>query len=76
MTGSATFVNIEVVGLSQIRQDRDDGFVQSSKRKTCKRLDKTDGTTNAKRSDIFDVSNLITQSGLEVEEVKTVHVVQ
>ena len=35
-TGSVTF-----------REDRHDGFVQSSKRKTCKRLEKTDGTTNA-----------------------------
>ena len=60
---------------SNIREDRDDGFVQSSKRMTCKRLEKTDGTTNANRSNKFDVLNL-TESRLEVEEVKAVDVVQ
>ena len=38
-----------------MREDRDDGFVQSSKRKTCNRLEKTDWTTHANRSNKFDV---------------------
>ena len=50
-----------------------DGFVQSSKRKTCKRLEKTDGTTNANRRNKFGVLNL-TDSGMEVEEVDAVDV--
>ena len=56
-------------GFVEIREDREDGFVQTSKRKTCKRLEKTDGTTNVKRSNQFDVLRPTT-SGLEVEEVR------
>ena len=62
-------------GFSKIREGCDGGFVQTSKRKTCKRLEMTDGTTNATRSKKFDVLKL-TESGLEVEEVNAVDVVQ
>ena len=54
-------------------KNRDDGFVQSSKRKTCKLLGKTDGTPNANRSNEFDVLNL-TENGLEVDELSAVDV--
>ena len=62
-------------GFTKIREDSDDGFVQSSKRKTCERLEKTDGTTNANRSRKFEVLSL-TEGGLEVEEVSAVDEVQ
>ena len=42
-------------GFSEIRDDRREEFVQKSKRKTCKFLEKTDGTTRASRSNSFDV---------------------
>ena len=42
-------------GLSEIREDRDDGLVWNPRRKTCIRPERTDGTTNAKRSNKFDV---------------------
>ena len=61
-------------GFSKIREDCDGGFVQSY-RKTRKRLEKTDGTTNVNRSNKFDVLNQ-TESGLEFEEVNAVDVVQ
>ena len=53
-------------GFSKCREDRDDGCVQSSNRKTSKRLEKTDGTTDVYRSNKFDVLNS-TESGLGVE---------
>ena len=42
-------------GSGKIREDRHEEFVQKSKRKTCKLLEKTDGTTRASRSNSFDV---------------------
>ena len=48
----------------QTREDRDDRFAQSSKRKTCKHLEKTNGTKKATRGNTFVLNP--TQSGLEV----------
>ena len=62
-------------GFSKNREDRDDGFVCSSKRKTCKREERTDGTTDVTRSNKFDVLNL-TESGLKVDEVNAVDELQ
>ena len=49
--------------LRTIRADREDGFVQGPKRKTCKRQEKTDAMTSASRSIKFDVLNM-TERGL------------
>ena len=64
-TGSVQFMVISSMSyvkcvkvFSKIRQDRDDGFVQKSKRKACRRREKTDGTTNVNRSNKFDVLDL------------------
>ena len=62
------FVKDDAKGSVKIREDR-------SKRQTCKRLETTDGTTNASRSNNFGVVNL-TDSGLDVEKVNAVDVVQ
>ena len=61
--------------LRTIPADREDGFVQRPKRKTCKRQEKSDELTSVNRSNKFDVLNLA-ERGLEVEEVKAVDVVQ
>ena len=62
-------------GFSNIREDRRDGFVQKSKRKTRQHLERTDGPTSASWSNRFDVLKR-TEGELEVEEVNAVDVVQ
>ena len=70
-TGAVEFVMTDVMG--SVRECRQDGFVQRSQRKTSTRLEKTDGTTNANRSNKFHVLNQ-TECRVEVEEVKQVDV--
>ena len=73
--GSVKFVEVNVMGSVKSVKIVVTGFVQSSQRQTCKRLEKTDEMTNANRSNNFDALNL-TESGLEVEAVNAVYVVQ
>ena len=47
---STGHTKIDVMGYNEIREDRDDVFVQSSKRKTCNRQERTDDMTSASRS--------------------------
>ena len=42
-------------GSNEDREDRDDGIVERSTRKTCNRVEKTDGTTNVNRYNKCDV---------------------
>ena len=62
-TGSVTVVKIDMIGSVKFVKIV---FLQSSKRKTCKRLEKTDGTTNVHRSNKFGVLNK-PKSRMEVE---------
>ena len=63
-----------VMSSVKIDGDREDGFAQKSKRKTCKCLNKASETTSTSRSNKFDVSELA-ECDLEVEEVNEVDVV-
>ena len=55
-------------GFVQIREDRREEFVQKSKRKTCKLLEKTDGTTRERVGATRLTFLKLIESELEVEE--------